>query len=75
MLLNVAGKGRPHLLNLIFGLFTWLFIYPHFIMASEIWPPPASGFATITHYTLPLDYIASDYRFLNLWRLYLLICN
>ncbi|PVF96755.1 hypothetical protein CPB86DRAFT_786686 [Serendipita vermifera] len=28
-------------------------------MASDIWHPPTTGFATITHYTLPLDYIAS----------------
>ncbi|CCA68667.1 hypothetical protein PIIN_02532 [Serendipita indica DSM 11827] len=26
---------------------------------ADVWRPPASGYATITHYTLPLDYIAS----------------
>jgi hypothetical protein len=55
---NVAGKDRPHSLRCLWLLLAYS-IYLLETSASDVWRPPPSGFATITHYTLPLNYIAS----------------
>jgi hypothetical protein len=62
MIINVAGKGRPVLLStFILYFFIWSSIGQLELLhvMAEVWRSPPTGFATITHYTLPLDYITS----------------
>jgi len=59
MLLNVAGKGRPFYLSCVLYFVIWLSLGGLECAMAEIWVPPSNGFATMTYYTLPLDYIAS----------------
>ncbi|KAG8835274.1 hypothetical protein FRC20_003309 [Serendipita sp. 405] len=53
---HVAGKGRPTIFH---SLFISLIFIGVKVVSADVWHPPSNGFATITHYTLPLDYIAS----------------
>lgn len=66
MLLNVAGKGRPFHWDLVFCLVVLFSTGSLHIAMADVWTPPPNGFATITYYTLPLDYIASGTGFISL---------
>ncbi|KIM31512.1 hypothetical protein M408DRAFT_260895 [Serendipita vermifera MAFF 305830] len=60
MLLNVARNDAPFNLSFIlYFIIFWLSIGQFQCALADVWAVPAQGFATITHYTLPLDYIAS----------------